>query len=375
VDEIHQITFKTILHFVGEAKEACIKGFVNETKPIELTSIRVVMRFPYRIAKKILEKMNIELKYIRSPEEMYYFNNKRWYIDFLEYCLKNRDRLAFDLLPFMEEDRREILKFVRNKVIGALLDRVEKDKLFDPEDLMYSREYEKMTKEIRKKGRSFHLKWEGKDYFLPINCYSTVVFYHKHGIHLIPGDVKKGLAGKDVIDAGAFIGESALILNELQPRKIYAFEPMEENLQLLKKTIELNALSNIVVVSKVLSSCEGTLKIQSLCDSSFISETGSKKIDATTIDKFVEEHKLEVGLIKMDIEGAEYDAILGAERTIKEQSPVLIVALYHDGRSFFEIPKKLMDWNPFYKFRFLNLCRGDPIGERVLVAYHEDSNY
>ncbi|MEM2032456.1 MAG: FkbM family methyltransferase, partial [Candidatus Woesearchaeota archaeon] len=71
------------------------------------------------------------------------------------------------------------------------------------------------------------------------------------------------------------------------------------------------------------------------------------------------------------IEGYEYNAILGAEKTIKKYKPVLSISLYHTPRDFFEIPKLLKQWVPEYKMRFLNLNPLSPILERTLLAYVE----
>jgi len=75
----------------------------------------------------------------------------------------------------------------------------------------------------------------------------------------------------------------------------------------------------------------------------------------------------------MDIEGFEYNAILGAKKTIISLKPILIISLYHKGLDFFEIPPLIKKWVPEYKFRFLNLNHYSRDCERVLLAYVDDS--
>ena len=90
-------------------------------------------------------------------------------------------------------------------------------------------------------------------------------------------------------------------------------------------------------------------------------------IHITTIDKECGDRN--VGLIKMDIEGAEYSSIQGALETIKRDKPVLLISLYHTGKDFFEIPPVLKAAVPDYQFRFFNIEIVNPISEKILVAY------
>lgn len=365
-----EITFETIVEYVEEVKEMQANRIVESA---ELTSMERLMRVPYAIVQKALKKLNLEIKYIKKYNlgQLYYFgDDKRWYLDFLAYCLAMQSNLNFDLTLFEDnEDRKEIFKFVKNKVYGALCDSASKDVLFAQTDLVYEKYYRQMAKGLRKKDQHYILIWNERRYILPINWFEPVVFYHRYGIPQLPDKVRRALAGKDVIDAGAFIGDSALILEELNPKRVYAFEPWQENTKLLRKTAELNDFSNLVIVDKALSSHEATLTVQPIGSATFIHKFGSQKIDTTTIDSFVDKYQLTVGLIKMDIEGHEHEAVNGSEKTINIQKPVLLISLYHDGKSFFEIPRLLNKWVPEYKFRFLNLHKMDPTYERILMAY------
>ena len=50
----------------------------------------------------------------------------------------------------------------------------------------------------------------------------------------------------DIIDAGGFIGDSVLVLSPLTGGKVYTFEPVRENFDLMQKTMELNHITNAV---------------------------------------------------------------------------------------------------------------------------------
>ncbi len=80
---------------------------------------------------------------------------------------------------------------------------------------------------------------------------------------------------------------------------------------------------------------------------STISSKG-EEIEAATVDELCADKS--VTYIKMDVEGAEKEAIKGAENTLKTQKPKLNIALYHKSGDIFEIPLQIAKINPDYKF-------------------------
>jgi FkbM family methyltransferase len=170
-----------------------------------------------------------------------------------------------------------------------------------------------------------------------------------------------------------------LILSELKPRRIYAFEPSSQNFLLLKKTVRLNALSNVVLVKKSLGAKRGRTRIYPYGVGSFVSEIYGRpkgeEVEVVSIDEFAKENALEVGLIKLDVEGSEYDVIAGARETIKTFRPILIVCLYHRGKDFFEIPRLVKELVPEYKLRFLCVNRRHPTIDRILLSYIDEPHF
>lgn len=80
---------------------------------------------------------------------------------------------------------------------------------------------------------------------------------------------------------------------------------------------------------------------------STISEKGVE-IDAVCIDSLYTDKT--VTYIKMDVEGAEKEAIQGSEITLRNQKPKLNIALYHRSEDIFSIPLQIAEINPEYKF-------------------------
>jgi FkbM family methyltransferase len=294
------------------------------------------------------------------------------------YILKNPE-VNFDLSLFTDEDKYEIIKFVRNKLYVTLGSKIPKEKLFDENDLKIQKEYEKFIKtNVKSLKNKVIIKNNHNEFILPLEHIEMPVFFHKLGVNYIPREVKNKIKNTDFIDAGAFIGDSALILNELKPNRIFAFEPEEKNFELLNSTINMNKINNIFPVKKGLGETSCKLKLFSKGSASFIPSNNKdfndyerRPIEIVSIDNFVKENSLNIGLIKMDIEGFELEAIKGAKETIKTFKPVLIISLYHRGKDFFEIPYLLKKLVPSYNFRFLNLNRKHPCFERILLAYNQ----
>jgi FkbM family methyltransferase len=327
--------------------------------------VRLGSRLPSFVLKKL--HLRYQTTRARANYDVDFPYNKMVCLYFLEFCIENRRKLHFNLSFFeKEEDKKLILRHIWNNIYIALSSHYPKRS----EDYVeYRRKYNAFERNIQKIGETFVLKVENCEYILPINHFDMAVFFHKYGIGALPQCVKENLASKDLIDAGAFIGDSALIFNELKPNKIYAFEPSRINYLLMQKTLKLNKLFNVVPLRSALGNKESISNLFLWGNASFLSDKGNEEVNVTTIDCFQEENSLNIGLIKMDIEGSEFYAIHGAEKTIKKFKPVLIISLYHRGKDFFEIPKILKDWVPTYNLRFLNLNKVAPILERVVLAY------
>jgi FkbM family methyltransferase len=158
-----------------------------------------------------------------------------------------------------------------------------------------------------------------------------------------------------VIDAGAWIGDFCAYTAS-KGAIAYAFEPVEEIFQLLCKTANLNE-GKIFPVKKGLGSNECDITIFTNKDNSvggsFIIKKGDsaeEKISITTLDKFVEENKLErVDFIKADIEGAEREMLKGATCILKTFAPKLAICTYHLPDDPEVLEKIIMEANPKYK--------------------------
>ena len=75
-------------------------------------------------------------------------------------------------------------------------------------------------------------------------------------------------------------------------------------------------------------------------------DTG-KEIEVVSLDNDVAD---KVSLIKMDIEGAEQQALLGCRRHIKEEHPKLLISVYHNNEDIWKIPRMIDNMDKDYHF-------------------------
>ena len=136
------------------------------------------------------------------------------------------------------------------------------------------------------------------------------------------------------IDIGANNGKYSIMLgNKYINSKIIAIEPEPNNINFLKKNIELNNLKNIEVIEKGIYSDNKNMNFyivknnqEHSLDKNWRNVNKSINIRTITIDNLMKELKLKkVDLIKIDIEGVELHAIKGALKTIEKYKPKIII--------------------------------------------------
>ena len=213
-------------------------------------------------------------------------------------------------------------------------------------------------------------KWQ--DYYLPINWFEACVFYYKHGIDYIKN--LENIRNKNIIDAGGFIGDSALILSKYTDKFVYSFEPTPKNQEYFRQTIELNNLKNVKLEPIALGDEKKEVEFNINMSSSSINEFNhveikdKVKVNMMTLDEYVQTNNIEVGLIKTDLEGAERMFLNGAKNTICTQKPSLLISIYHNPKDFFEIKPMLDSWDLGYKFRIIRGADGFVSLETTLIA-------
>ncbi|MBW9221447.1 FkbM family methyltransferase [Methanothermococcus sp. SCGC AD-155-C09] len=290
------------------------------------------------------------------------------FITFLKLSIKNTKNTKFYLKNYKkildiyedEVSKKYVKEYIRNTILYPLIYPL----YYCSRILCINNELneiKKLKKLVKFTGNN-KFTIENLKFNFPKTKFSIVtpeVFLYHYGLKNFEKDILNKIRNGNIIDCGAFIGDSSIILSRYTDHKVFAFEPDESIFNYLVENIKNNNLDN-----KVTSINYGT------GDREEILNFGDVELKITTIDNIVEKEKINgVSLIKMDIEGYELKALRGGAKTIKKYKPVLIISAYHKREDLLEIPYYIKDLVPEYRFRFLNLRKSDPRGERVIMAY------
>jgi len=152
--------------------------------------------------------------------------------------------------------------------------------------------------------------------------------------------VKSNTSKKEIfIDGGSLYGDSIKDFIKWcnNYNKIYAFEPNKKCYAQLEKAIEHYNIKNILAYNKGLWCTKTKLNFSSgEFGDSEIKKSGKTRIRVDTIDNVVKNDP--ITFIKLNIEGAELEALKGAYNTIAKNKPVLAICLYHKPEDIVDIP-------------------------------------
>lgn len=159
--------------------------------------------------------------------------------------------------------------------------------------------------------------------------------------------------GESFADIGAFNGYTSEMFVSHCPEysHIHLFEPDPQNLA--KAQARLEGVERVVFHPIGLSDTAEVLRLTSDGSGSRLSDAGEIEIEVDRLDHVSDE---KFTFIKMDIEGAEIEALEGAKETIKRSHPKLAVAIYHCSENsgpFWQVPEKVLsirnDYNVYVR--------------------------
>ncbi|MEI8389698.1 MAG: FkbM family methyltransferase [bacterium] len=294
-----------------------------------------------------------------------------WFDDWKKYHIKNQYTIQEKLDKLkknMDQQSKDTVDLIYNRYVFinpwfAERDNflINLDKLFTEKELVQQKEKFFVDKNKFKLPKGFA-------HALPIYKYDA-------GLSFLDSKILKQIEGKDIIDGGAFIGDTAIVFNKYSPSKIYCFEPNEENFINLQITSKLNKLEDkIVPVQKGLGENVNELKLfgEGAGASLINNNDNYTTISVTDIDNFVFINDIKPALIKLDVEGFELETIKGALKTIKTFKPILLISLYHQPKDFFDIKPLIESLELKYNFMVRKIDPNHTTVETILIGYTEE---
>lgn len=172
------------------------------------------------------------------------------------------------------------------------------------------------------------------------------------------------------IDAGAYNAMTSVEFarwTNNNYKKIYLFEISRIHEKMCRRNLEEHGIKNYELImmgtwgkrDKVLFEENGGEA------AGYVDEGGGRVVDVISIDEQLAGS--EATFIKMDVEGSEYQSILGAKKTLQKYKPRLAISAYHNIRDFIDLPILLLEINPGYHFAYRHYATN--MWETVLYAW------
>jgi FkbM family methyltransferase len=169
--------------------------------------------------------------------------------------------------------------------------------------------------------------------------------------------------GMIFVDVGAHVGLYTLLAALLvgSSGKVYAFEPDPANIAALTKNIRLNNFRNVIVIPHAVSNVTGNaiFYINKACgalSSLYRPSPFPQIVQTVTIDDFfAKEGGIKIDLMKIDVEGSEYNVLLGATETLKRSVRLIIEFNPRTLRCAGVLPEKLIEllWKMGYNINVI----------------------
>jgi FkbM family methyltransferase len=135
-----------------------------------------------------------------------------------------------------------------------------------------------------------------------------------------------------VFDLGAHAGYYTMIAARLAPRgRVYSFEPFPQNAANLREHLLLNRINNAQLYELAVGAVPGTARFRAgeSTTSGQLATDGLLEVSVASLDELTARDGLpSPDLVKIDIEGGEHDALLGARDLLRRCRPTLFLATH-----------------------------------------------
>ena len=172
--------------------------------------------------------------------------------------------------------------------------------------------------------------------------------------------IRDNYSGGTFIDVGSSIGNHSIYFTKIAD-EVHSFEPLIESCDMHLRTIELNGIKNNYVYNMALGEKEEDATVKKLEDDNIgnnvVTKDDGQRIKIKTLDSF---NFSNVTLMKIDVQGYEFNVLKGAIETIKKYKPGLFIEIETEDRlkeigdflsAFgYELYNKVFNYTPTYYF-------------------------
>lgn len=185
--------------------------------------------------------------------------------------------------------------------------------------------------------------------------FNEAYYYHDYMIHdqYFCGEIVENISQDIFVDCGAFNGDTLddIVQRKLKFKKYIGYELNRKNYNELKQKISVYQSGNLSTTFLaynlgVGSKEESFMYNEDSASATKASQTGNVEGRIIPLDSLKERASY---FVKMDIEGAERDALIGAKELIRNQQPKLSICVYHQFSDLWEIPFYIKSLVPAYK--------------------------
>ena len=230
------------------------------------------------------------------------------------------------------------------------------------EEMKASRDYYSKHKEEIKECLSMLSDTKSKIVYkgiIKFRCTRNRSFFPPYDVNsqYFPNEIVKLNDNEVFVDCGACRGDTyRRFLSEIKKRPnikayhVICFETDRNNVEFLKRSCSND--HNLSIIAKGVWSTNSTLYYESMGTkgNGHILEhavNGAEELPVCRIDS-VDACK-NATYIKMDIEGAEWEALHGAEQIIRHNHPKLAICLYHSDNDYIRLIQYIHELNPEYR--------------------------
>jgi len=183
------------------------------------------------------------------------------------------------------------------------------------------------------------LKLQGYRYVVYVHEMALCYFVFYPDYEKTEKEIMLKLSPSVFIDIGAHVGYYTILAHELGADKIISVEPDVRTFRILERVIDVNKLDNITVINRaVWDRNDITLKLHLSSHAGHSSVFASNlkerdthstiEVKTVTLEEICQKMKLDkVDLIKIDVEGAEFNVLQGAVEVINKFRPLIIVEI------------------------------------------------